>query len=121
MNLKNVKFYFIGLLALVVFACRPDDVPQPPAPQTEWISRTDGFQQNYTLDQMVVLSRHNIRSPLVSKNSVLTRLTNSNYQWFQWEGQPSHLTAKGERLEAKMGTFFKEWLQKKDFHCIRNS
>lgn len=109
------KFYFLGLLALVVFACSPDNVPKPPAPQTEWISRADGFQQNYTLDQIVVLSRHNIRSPLVSKNSVLTRLTNSNYQWFQWEGQPSHLTAKGDRLEAKMGTFFKEWLQKKDF------
>ncbi len=112
MNLKYVIFYFIGLLALVAFACRPANVPEP---QTEWISRADGFQQNYTLDQMVVLSRHNIRSPLVSKNSVLTRLTNSNYQWFQWEGQPSHLTAKGGRLEEKMGIFFREWLQKKDF------
>ena len=59
---------------------------------------------------MVILSRHNIRSPLVSKNSVLTcltRLTNSSYQWFRWEGSPSNLTAKGERLEAKMGAFFK--------------
>jgi len=51
----------------------------------------------------------------VSKNSVLTRLTNSDYQWFPWEGSPGTLTAKGERLEAKMGTFFREWLEKKDF------
>ncbi|HAC41027.1 MAG TPA: glucose-1-phosphatase, partial [Rikenellaceae bacterium] len=57
----------------------------------------------------------NIRSPLVSKSSVLTRLTNPEFQWFQWEGQPSTLTAKGERLEAKMGAFFHEWAGKKGF------
>lgn len=102
--------------ALLVPACQPDVNPEPkPAPQTEWISRPEAFQQNYTLDQMVVLSRHNIRSPLVSKNSVLTRLTNPGYQWFPWEGQPSTLTPKGERLERRMGTFFHEWLEKKGF------
>ena len=109
------KLLLLGLAALIVFACQPDNPAPQPQVQTEWVSRTDGFQQNYVLDQLVILSRHNIRSPLVSKNSVLTRLTNPSYQWFQWEGQPSTLTAKGERLEAKMGTFFKEWLEKKDF------
>lgn len=115
---KNIKFLLLGCVALFLFACQPDKIPEPqtqPQDQTEWISRTDDFQQNYTLDQLVVLSRHNIRSPLVDKKSVLTRLTNPEYQWFQWEGKPSNLTAKGERLEERMGAFFKEWLEKKDF------
>ena len=109
--MKN-RILLICSLALLVIACQRQ--PQP-VDKTEWISRPEAFQQNYTLDQMVVLSRHNIRSPLVSKNSVLTRLTNPEYQWFPWEGQPSNLTAKGERLETKMGTFFHEWLDKKGF------
>ena len=105
----------LGLVALSVAACQPNSPEPKPRVQTEWISRTTDFQSNYTLDQMVILSRHNIRSPLVSKQSVLTRLTNNDYQWFQWEGSPSHLSAKGERLETLMGAFFKEWLEKKDF------
>jgi glucose-1-phosphatase len=67
------------------------------------------------LEQLVVLSRHNIRTPMVGKGSVLTRLTNPAYQWFQWEDPASHLTDKGERLEANMGAFFHEWLQNEDF------
>lgn len=114
--MKYSKLFLLGCLALLVFACQPDNDPEPkPQAQAEWISRPDGFQENYALEQMVILSRHNIRSPLVGKNSVLTRLTNPAYQWFPWEGQPSTLTAKGERLEAQMGKFFKEWLEKKDF------
>lgn len=112
--MKN-RYIFLAILALIAIACQPDKPEPQPQKQTEWIARTDDFQKHYTLDQMVILSRHNIRSPLVSKNSVLTRLTNNDYQWFQWEGQPSTLTAKGERLETRMGTFFHEWLEKKDF------
>lgn len=113
--MNNVKVFTLAAISLLVLACQPESRVEQLQPQTEWIERADGFQQNYVLDQMVVLSRHNIRSPLVSKNSVLTRLTNSNYQWFLWEGTPSTLTPKGERLEKQMGKFFREWLEKKDF------
>ena len=113
--MNKFRLLALGLLALTLFACNPDGPDPKPKDNTEWISRPDGFQNNYTLDQMVILSRHNIRSPLVSKNSVLTRLTNSSYSWFPWDGTPSNLTPKGERLEGKMGTFFKEWLEKKGF------
>lgn len=112
--MKN-RIILFTIFALIAVACQPDKPEPQPGEKTEWVARTDGFQQNYTLDQLVILSRHNIRSPLVSKNSVLTRLTNSDYQWFPWEGSPGTLTAKGERLETKMGTFFQEWLEKKDF------
>ena len=79
------------------------------------MEREEGFQNKYELEQLVVLSRHNIRTPMVGKGSVLSRVTDPSYQWFQWQDPASHLTAKGERLEAKMGSFFREWLSKKDF------
>ena len=113
--MKNTKYLIVLILTFIAVACQPEDKPEQHQSQTEWVERPDGFQSNYALEQMIVLSRHNIRSPLVSKNSVLTRLTNSDYQWFPWEGAPSNLTPKGERLENQMGKFFREWLEKKDF------
>ena len=116
MLVMNITLIALGLLsALTTRTCRQEEPVARPDSPTEWIARTEAFENNYTLDQMVVLSRHNIRTPLSGKNSVLTRLNGSNCQWFPWEGSPSSLTAKGERLEARMGTFFREWLGNKDF------
>ena len=95
--------------ALLVPACQPDVNPEPkPAPQTEWISRPEAFQQNYTLDQMVVLSRHNIRSPLTGKGSAISRIT--PHEWFEWTSRPGELSRKGAILEAQMGQFFGLWM-----------
>lgn len=113
--MKN-RIYILAAALVVLFSCQSGHYPVPqPQEKTEWVTRPDGFEERYALDQMIILSRHNIRSPLVSKSSVLTRLTNPEFQWFQWEGQPSTLTAKGKRLEAKMGAFFHEWAGKKGF------
>jgi len=108
------RVFLLIAAAVAVIACQrtPQPVPQP-ITKTEWIARPEAFQEQYTLEQLVVLSRHNIRTPLVSKNSVLTRLTNAEFQWFKWEGEPSTLTPRGAQLETKMGTFFNEWLGKK--------
>lgn len=120
MTMKNTRILFLALAALLVYSCQKDyDPVVPPAPQprpqTEWMPREEGFQNRYMLDEMVVLSRHNIRSPMVGPGSVLTRVTNPAFTWFNWEGAPSTLTPKGERLETKMGEFFREWLGKKNF------
>jgi hypothetical protein len=110
MRQHGFRWLLAGCLALAVLGCRPDPKPDSVLPeQTEWVARPDGFQERYALQQMVVLSRHNIRSPMVGKGSVLTRLTNASYSWFPWEGAPSTLTLKGERLETQMGGFFREW------------
>ena len=112
--MKRLSRILLVAVAIAAMACQrtPLPVPQPTA-KTEWIARPEAFQEHYTLEQMVVLSRHNIRTPMVSKNSVLTRLTNAEYQWFPWEGAPSTLTPRGSQLESKMGAFFGEWLGKK--------
>ena len=114
MKRQGLFFLLAVCLLLALQGCQEGKQPDRQNP-TEWIARSENFEQNYTLDQLVVLSRHNIRSPLVSKNSVLTRLTNPDYNWFPWEGTPSHLTPRGERLESKMGDFFNQWLSKKGF------
>jgi glucose-1-phosphatase len=109
------RFFLLVAAAASLVACQCTSQSGPkPVDKTEWIARPEAFQEHYTLEQMVVLSRHNIRTPLVSKNSVLTRLTNAEYQWFPWEGESGTLTPRGAQLETKMGTFFSEWLDKKD-------
>ena len=106
------KVFLVLASALVLWGCYKDNTPER---QADWLERTEGFQDKYELEQLVVLSRHNIRTPLVGKGSVLERLTNPTYQWFPWEDPASYLTAKGERLETNMGAFFREWLQNEGF------
>lgn len=63
----------------------------------------------YTLEQVVVLSRHNIRSPLSSKGSALDSLT--PHEWFAWTSDPSELSVRGGVLENEMGQYFRKWLE----------
>ena len=72
------------------------------------VSRTEAFHRTYTLKEVVVLSRHNIRAPLSGNGSVLERIT--PHEWIQWTAPASHLTRKGGMLETTMGQYFREWL-----------
>ena len=69
-----------------------------------------GDDAGYTLDRMVVLSRHNIRSPLSGSGSVLGDIT--PHEWFQWTSNPSELSLRGAMLETRMGQYFRLWLEK---------
>ena len=70
--------------------------------------RPDGFGERYTLKQVVVLSRHNIRSPLSGRRSTLQRLT--PHEWYHWSSAPSELSLRGGALETMMGQYFRKWL-----------
>ena len=63
----------------------------------------------FTLDKVVVLSRHNIRSPLSGSGSLLGDIT--PHSWFQWTSQPSELSLRGAVLETIMGAYFRQWLE----------
>ena len=65
--------------------------------------------EGYTLEQAVVLSRHNIRSPLSGGGSVLGMIT--PHEWFSWSSNPSELSLRGGILEAEMGEYFRKWLE----------
>ena len=72
------------------------------------IERSTDFHSRYTLKEAVVLSRHNIRSPLSGPESALGRIT--PHEWFHWSSGKSELSLRGGVLETEMGQFFRKWL-----------
>lgn len=65
-------------------------------------SHRDGL---YCLEDVVVFSRHNIRSPLSTSGSELSLIT--PYEWVDWGVEAAHLTGRGGRIEQKMGEWFR--------------
>ncbi|MCR5178745.1 MAG: histidine-type phosphatase, partial [Lachnospiraceae bacterium] len=61
----------------------------------------------YKLEQVVILSRHNIRSPLSGGDSLLGTIT--PHEWFPWSSSPSELSLRGGVLETQMGQYFRKW------------
>lgn len=64
---------------------------------------------DYRLEQVVVLSRHNIRAPLSTNGSALAKATPN--QWIAWTAEPSELTLRGGALETMMGQYFRRWFE----------
>ena len=71
-------------------------------------ARKAAAEDPYTLEQVVILSRHNLRAPLSSNGSVPNELT--PHSWIQWTANSSELTMKGGVEEAAMGQYFRKWL-----------
>ena len=70
--------------------------------------RSDEFHSKYELKEVVVMSRHNIRSPLSSGGAAYQRVT--PHTWFTWSSPSSQLSLRGGVLETEMGQFFRKWL-----------
>lgn len=66
-------------------------------------------EEPYRLDRVVVLSRHNIRSPLSEKGSFVSDIT--PHEWFTWTSRPGELSLRGAMLETTMGQYFRLWLE----------
>ena len=66
-------------------------------------------EPGYRLDRVVILSRHNIRSPLSGSGSLLGDIT--PHEWFQWTSNPSELSLRGAVAETMMGQYFRLWLE----------
>ena len=77
------------------------------------------FHDNYKLEEMVVLSRHNIRSPLSGNGSALGNLT--PHAWFHWTSGPSELSLRGGQLETMMGQYFGQWLESEGVISDKNT
>lgn len=63
-------------------------IAAPVSCQTEDSRRDDG----YCLEDEVVFSRHNIRSPLSTSGSELSLIT--PYKWVDWGVEAAHLTSE---------------------------
>ncbi|MGP1492046.1 MAG: histidine-type phosphatase [Prevotella fusca] len=71
------------------------------------LQRSDAFKGKYKLKEVVILSRHNIRSPLSTNGSTLSKMT--PHEWTDWSSAASELTLRGGVLETEMGQFFRKW------------
>jgi glucose-1-phosphatase len=60
------------------------------------------------LQQVLMLSRHNLRAPLADNGSVLEQSTKKS--WPQWDVPGGQLTTKGGVLEIYMGNYTRQWL-----------
>ena len=93
--MKRLIIIVAGLLAAV--SCSPRLQPAAGTEQTaSFMARPDGFRERYALEEMVVMSRHNIRSPLSGPGSVLSRIT--PHEWFPWTSSPGELSLRGGAL-----------------------
>ena len=70
----------------------------------------DLSQPGMTLDKVLILSRHNIRSPLTGEGSAIDEIT--PHEWFEWTSNPGELSLRGAMLETTMGQYFRLWLEK---------
>ena len=81
--------------ALAAAACMAGCSSIPPA---------NDAPAGYTLEKVVMLSRHGIRAPLIGYGSALAEST--PYTWPEWKTEGGHLTPKGAELEK----IFAHWL-----------
>ncbi|MTD26560.1 bifunctional glucose-1-phosphatase/inositol phosphatase [Erwinia sorbitola] len=63
---------------------------------------------DYQLEQVLMMSRHNLRAPLADNGSVLSQATKK--AWPKWDVPGGQLTTKGGVLEVYMGRYTREWL-----------
>ena len=78
-----------------------------PALAQAQFQRSEAFKGKYKLKEVVILSRHNIRSPLSTNGSALSKMT--PHEWTNWSSASSELTLRGGVLETEMGQFFRKW------------
>ena len=78
-----------------------------PALAQAQFQRSEAFKGKYKLKEVVILSRHNIRSPLSTNGSALSKMT--PHEWTNWSSAASELTLRGGVLETEMGQFFRKW------------
>lgn len=125
---KNKILSVILLTAMCFTGCSTaQDAQTNSAPQAQNISETQEQQaqaeddapvsmetnrpdtENYTLKEVVVMSRHNIRSPLSSNGAAHVAAT--PHEWFKWTSNSSELSLRGGVLETMMGQYFRKWLE----------
>ena len=78
-----------------------------PALAQAQLQRSEAFKGKYKLKEVVILSRHNSRSPLSTNGSALSKMT--PHEWTNWSSAASELTLRGGVLETEMGQFFRKW------------
>ena len=107
--MMSKRLSVLAAALLLLASCSPRLAPGGASSEgTAFMPRPAGFADRYAREELVILSRHNIRSPLSGPGSVLSRIT--PHAWFDWSSAPGELSLRGGALEMEMGQFFREWL-----------
>lgn len=108
---ENIMKKILALIASVAlsFSCTNKQIVSSATSTVPAIERGKSFRNEYTLSKVVVLSRHNIRSPLSDGSSTLAKVT--PHKWFNWTSRASELSLRGGVLETIMGQYFRKWLE----------
>lgn len=69
--------------------------------------------KGYQLQQVLVMSRHNVRSPLSGKDSFAEKVT--PHKWFNWTAPAGQLSLHGGIAETIMGQYFRKYLEDEKF------
>lgn len=77
----------------------------------------EGMHQDYTLEKVVIFSRHNLRSPMSTDNEKRNALT--PHHWQKGEGNPGDLSKRGGILETMMGQSMKDYFKEEHFDIFR--
>lgn len=64
--------------------------------------------EGYTLEKVVILSRHNLRAP-ISDDTLLDKVT--PHDWYEWSAPNTQLSVRGGTLEVQMGQYFRKWFE----------
>ena len=112
MNKKIIKQIFIVTLLIFAILLSSCNFNNQIGSENIQIKTTENalHKDGYKLKQVVILSRHNIRSPFSEKGSLLDTMT--PHKWFEWTSNPSQLSIRGGVLETEMGQYFRKWVEK---------
>ncbi|MBQ3797616.1 MAG: LD-carboxypeptidase [Butyrivibrio sp.] len=108
-NKFELDFAVAGTEQMTENSAKTDNIVQFPNLASDKNIRTTLSRDGYTLEQAVVLSRHNIRAPLSGAGSALDTIT--PHEWFNWSSEASQLSVRGGTLETEMGQYFRKWLE----------
>lgn len=68
------------------------------------------FGDDYRLEKVLILSRHNIRTPYIDNAKELTPHT-----WVKWTAPSRELTLRGGLIETELGQYFRKYLIDENF------
>ncbi len=97
--MKRLKFLWLICLAFIVTL-------------TATVQASD-LSDKYKLEKVFILSRHNIRAPLVEKNSTLAEIT--PHKWYDWNIKAGELSLRGGLEETSIGQYFNQYFIKENF------
>lgn len=68
------------------------------------------FGDDYQLEKVLILSRHNLRTPHINEIKELTP-----HKWFKWSAGSRELSLRGGLVETELGQYFRKYLVDENF------